>query len=204
MHFGLIDYAYLDKAQGNDHRRRCIDGRIAGRCNCVGYCNYAKHPGFLTAGHCAQHRCAEKGCHYFLPKLKQEKPAAKRTDAVEEIVTIAAEVISAFEGMKIIRADKSNDGWRLKYITLSNDYPIRMIAENISEAVGETVVMINLNYDFETAAKLIFRLTTQEVSYVIIKFDLGSNRWSTLYSRLYPKKKNHEQHQKTLYQYSAI
>lgn len=156
MHFGLIDYAYLDKAQKDNHHRRCIDGRITGRCNCVGYCNYEKHPGFLTAGHCTQHRCAEKGCHYFLPKLKQEKPASKRSNSGNEIVTIAAEVISAFEGLKIMRAEKADGGWRLKYITLSNDYPIGMIAENISEVVGETVVMINLNYDFELAAQLIF------------------------------------------------
>lgn len=156
MHFGLIDYTYLDKVQGNDHRRRCIDGRITGRGNCVGYCNYAKHPGFLTACHCAQHRCAEKGCHYFLPKPRQEKARTKRPDAGTEIVTIAAEVISAFEGMKIMRAEKADGGWRLKYITLSNDYPIGRIAENISEAVGETVVMIDLNYDYELAAQLIF------------------------------------------------
>lgn len=156
MHFGLIDYAYLDKAQGSDHRRRCIDGRITGRGNCVGYCNYAKHPGFLTAGLCAEHHCAEKGCHYFLPKPKQEKAATKRPDAGTEIVTIAAQAISAFEGMKIMRADKADNGWRLKYITLSDAYPIGRIAQSISEAVGKTVVMIRLDYDFELAARLIF------------------------------------------------
>lgn len=156
MHFGLIDYTYLDKVQGNDHHRRCIDGRITGRGNCVGYCNYAKHPGFLTAGHCTEHRCTEKGCHYFLPKPKQEKAHAKRTDAGDEIVMIASEVISVFEGMKIMRADKADGSWRLKYITLSDAYPIGRIAESISKAVGETVVMIRLDYDFELAAQLIF------------------------------------------------
>ena len=156
MHFGLIDYAYLDKAQGNDHRRRCIDGGITGRGNCVGYCQCNEHPGFLMARHCTEHQCKEKGCHYFLPKLRQEKAPAKRPDAGAEIVTIAGQAISAFEGMKIMRADKAEGGWRLKYITLSNDYPIGRIAESISEAVGETVVMIRLNYDFELAAQLIF------------------------------------------------
>lgn len=156
MHFGLIDYAYLDKTQGDAHHRRCIDGRITGRGNCVGYCQCNEHPGFLTARHCTEHRCEQKGCHYFMPKLRQEKSPAKRPDAGAEIVTIAAQAISAFEGMKIMRADKTDGGWRLKYITLSNDYPIGRIAENISEAIGESVVMINLNYDFELAAQLIF------------------------------------------------
>ena len=56
-----------------------------------------------------------------------------------------------------MRADRSNDGWQLKYITISDAYPISRIEENISEEIGETVVMINLNYDFETAAALLFR-----------------------------------------------
>lgn len=157
MHFGLIDYSYIDKAQKGDHRRHCIDGRITGRGNCVGYCQFADHPGFLTSEHCVEHRCMEKSCHYFLPKPKQEKAVSKKPDPQSEIVSIASKAISAFEGMKIMRAEKSNAGdWRVKYITISDAYPIREITQNISEAIGETVVMINLNYDFEIAARLIF------------------------------------------------
>ena len=55
-----------------------------------------------------------------------------------------------------MRVDKANDGWQLKYITISDAYPISWIEENISEEIGETVVMINLNYDFETAVALLF------------------------------------------------
>ena len=157
MHFGLIDYAYLDKAQSDPYRRRCIDGRITGRGNCVGYCQCDEHPGFLTAEHCAKHQCAQKGCHYFVPKLRREKAPCKRPNKRSEIVTTATRAISAFEGMKIMRADKANDVWQLKYITISDAYPISRIEKNISEEIGETVVMINLNYDFETAAELLFR-----------------------------------------------
>lgn len=157
MHFGLIDYAYLDKAQSDPYRRRCIDGRITGRGNCVGYCRCDDHPGFLTAEHCAEHQCKQKGCHYFMPKPKQEKASCKRPDMKSEIVAAATRAISAFEGMKIMRADKANDGWQLKYITISDAYPISRIEEDISDVIGETVVMINLNYDFETAAMLLFR-----------------------------------------------
>lgn len=157
MHFGLIDYAYLDKAQSDPYRRRCIDGRITGRGNCVGYCQCDDHPGFLTTGHCVEHQCKQKGCHYFMPKLKKDKASSKRPDIKSEIVAAATRAISAFEGMKIMRADKAIDGWRLKYITISDAYPISRIEENISEVIGETVVMINLNYDFETAAALLFR-----------------------------------------------
>ena len=47
--------------------------------------------------------------------------------------------------MKIMREDKANDGWRLKYITISDAYPISRIEKNISEVIGETVVMIKQN-----------------------------------------------------------
>ena len=92
-----------------------------------------------------------------MPKLRQEKASCKHSDMKSEIITAATRVISAFEGMKIMRADKANDGWQLKYITISDAYPISRIEKNISEVIGETVVMINLNYDFETAAALLFR-----------------------------------------------
>ena len=87
---------------------------------------------------------------------KISEDIGKCPDAGAEIVTIAAQAISAFEGMKIMRADKGDSGWRLKYISLSDAYPIGRIAESISEAVGETVVMIRLDYDFELAARLMF------------------------------------------------
>ena len=156
MHFGLVDYSYLDEVQGSDHRRRCIDGKITGRGNCVGYCQCDDHPGFLTAKHCIEHRCVEKGCHYYMPKTKKEKAVCLQSDPQTDIVAIASKEISSFEGMKILRADKTNSGWRLKYITLSDAYPIKRIAENVSEAIGETVLMIRLDYDFELAAQLIF------------------------------------------------
>ena len=99
----------------------------------------------------------EKGCHYFLQKPKQEKTVSKKSDPQSEIVSIASKAISAFEGMKIMRAEKANGGnWRVKYIAISDSYPIKEITQNISEMIGETVVMINLNYDFEIAARLIF------------------------------------------------
>lgn len=159
MHFGLIDYSYIDKVQKGNHRRHCIDGRITGRGNCVGYCQFSDHPGFLTADQCAEHRCLEKGCHYFLPKSRQEKVVSEKSDTQSEIVSIASKAISAFEGMKIMRAEKSNTGdWRVKYIAISDSYPIKEITQNISKAIGETVVMINLNYDFEIAARLIFAM----------------------------------------------
>ena len=157
MHFGLIDYTYMDIREENNHHRRCIDGSITGRGNCVGYCRYAKHTGFLTAEQCAGHQCAKKSCHYFLPKPKHEKPALKCNNLPQEILSLAVRCTADYEGLRIMQAEHSDDGsWLLKYVTISADYPIAKIAAKVSSVIGETVVMINLNYDFDVAAQLIF------------------------------------------------
>ena len=55
------------------HHRRCIDGKVTGCGNCVGYCKFHEHPGYLTKNLRKQHDCIKKGCNYYVPK---SKPAA--------------------------------------------------------------------------------------------------------------------------------
>jgi hypothetical protein len=49
---------------------RCIDGRRTNCGNCVGYCRYAGHEGFLTRQQRKEHNCIVKRCDYYLPKPK--------------------------------------------------------------------------------------------------------------------------------------
>ena len=58
--------------------------------------------------------------------------------------------------MRIMCAERSERGWRLKYITLDDDYPIAAIERRLSRAIGEAVSMINLHYDFDTTARLMY------------------------------------------------
>ena len=51
------------------HHRRCINGKITGCGNCVGYCNYSGHPGYLTKELRKNHNCIKKGCNYYIPKM---------------------------------------------------------------------------------------------------------------------------------------
>ena len=53
------------------HCRRCIDGKITGCGNCVGYCQFWGHPGYLTKELRKEHNCIKKGCNYYIPKVKQ-------------------------------------------------------------------------------------------------------------------------------------
>jgi len=58
------DYSYYEEKCGNSKNRRCIDGHITGSGNCVGYCIYDVHSGFLTKELLKAHNCIENGCAF--------------------------------------------------------------------------------------------------------------------------------------------
>lgn len=153
------DYSYYENKNGSKYDRRCIDGRITGCGNCVGYCQYSEHSGFLTIEQRKEHNCIGKGCFHYLPKIKQQKPKKVIDNRPREVVNAASDLISGFEGIRIINACRSLDGgWLVKYISITNEYSIEAIENMISKVVGEAATMVNLNYDFDRAAKLIFAI----------------------------------------------
>lgn len=77
-------------------------------------------------------------------------------DRPENVIDAARRETVGLHDMRIMRAERSERGWRLKYITLGGEYPIAAIERRLTRAVGETVRMINLHYDFDTAARLIY------------------------------------------------
>lgn len=154
----IRDYLYFEKEEKSSHNRRCIDGHITGCGKCVGYCQYAGHSGFLTQELRREHDCLGKGCFYYLPKIKQKHPQKVSDTSPEQVVTVASKLLAQYEGLRILKAEKaSKGGWLLKYVTITNDYSISSIELQLSTEIGEPAVMVNLNYDFEKAAKLIFR-----------------------------------------------
>lgn len=64
-------YDSLEKHNYSKYNRRCIDGRITGCGNCVGYCQYSEHPGYLTKELRKQHNCINKNCFYYVAKPKR-------------------------------------------------------------------------------------------------------------------------------------
>lgn len=152
------DYAFYERIYENSRNRRCIDGRITGCGNCVGYCRYAGHSGFLTEKHRSQHNCIEKGCFYYVPKAK--RPKSKRFEKLtcRELTALATQLTAEYEGMRVMGAAQDQDKcWTVRYVTITNEYPIEALEKRISESIGEVVTMFNLNYDFERAASLIFK-----------------------------------------------
>lgn len=151
------DYFYYNSKQNHTHDRRTIDGTITGCGKCVGYCQFSEHSGFLTKEQRKEHNCIGKECHYYLSKPKAEKVKISRKNNTTEVIKKASEVIANLEGIKIIRAEGiTQGGWKLKYVTLTNDYSIADLERLISTVLGQKAVMQRLNYDFEIAAQLIY------------------------------------------------
>ena len=97
------------------------------------------------------------GGYYYLSKPKTEKVKNSRKNNTTEIIKKSSEVIANLEGIKIIRAEEiTQGGWKLKYVTLTNDYSIADLERLISTVLGQKAVMQRLNYDFEIAAQLIY------------------------------------------------
>jgi len=72
------------------------------------------------------------------------------------LIDAARRETEGMRDMRIMRAERGERGWRLKYITLDDDYPIAAIERRLTRAVGEAVRMINLHYDFDTTARLLY------------------------------------------------
>ncbi len=152
-----LDYLYFEEKCGNSKNRRCIDGHITGSGNCVGYCMYDVHSGFLTKELREAHNCIENGCLYYLQKTKPIKPQIEISNRSSEVVKMASDAISAYEGIRIMDASANqNGGWFVKYVSITNEYSIETIENRISTLLGESITMVNLNYDFDRATQLIF------------------------------------------------
>lgn len=152
-----MDYAYYDNKSDSKYDRRCIDGKITGCGNCVGYCQYSEHSGFLTIKQRKEHNCIAKSCYHYLPKIKQEKFKKAVDNRPLEIISISSGLISKLEGIRIMKACRNRDGgWLVKYISITNGYSIKDIERKISMSIGEAITMVNMNYDFDLAAQLIF------------------------------------------------
>lgn len=74
----------------------------------------------------------------------------------ENVIAAAREETVNMRDMRILRAKHSDRGWQLKYIALDADLPVAAIERSLTRKLGEMVRMVNLHYDFDTAARMIY------------------------------------------------
>ena len=154
-----VDYAYYEKKNCDRHTRKCIDGSLTGSGKCVGYCQYSGHEGYLTKEHRKVHNCLGKGCYYYIPKIKKSSTPKMHNQRSQDVFDTASQIVSGLEGIRIMRTEQLRDNtWTVKYITITNDHPIAKIEHEISSAIGQSAVLVKLDYDFDTAAHLVFSM----------------------------------------------
>lgn len=152
------EYEKIESKCHSKYNRRCINGSITGCGNCVGYCKFSEHPGFLTREQRKEHNCIEKGCYYYVNKPKHNAPK-KQISTSDRILNIAISCSTPMEGFRITSALQDKNGvWKLNYVTISNDYPIDRLSKEISVQCGESIFLQQLNCDFDQAVHLIYQL----------------------------------------------
>ena len=72
------------------------------------------------------------------------------------VIEAARRATAEMRELRVMRAERSERGWKLKYISLDDTYPIAAVERSLTRAVGERVDMVNLHYDFDTAARLLY------------------------------------------------
>ena len=160
--FGAITYSAVDLYSHYESNCRskinrvCIDGRVTGCGNCVGYCQFDGHPGFLTEKQRKAHNCIGKGCFYYVARPVKAKPVAERTDIAEQLLALAKEATAFMEGLMVLTAVRLGaQRWQLNYITISNMYPIQNVADSLSLLLDCEIHFERLNYSFDNCVKLI-------------------------------------------------
>lgn len=74
----------------------------------------------------------------------------------KSFIDAAREETENLRDIRVMRAERGERGWRLKYVALDDDYPVAAIERRLSRLAGEAVRMINLHYDFDTTARLLY------------------------------------------------
>lgn len=151
------EYELFEHKERSLHERRCIDGRITGCGNCVGYCKYCEHPGFLTQRQREQHDCINKQCRYYLPKTKKNRVKKNKDIRPEMLTSVAKYYSEEIDDLRVMRSYLKGDRWVINYITVFGDHNLSNIEKSIEQSTGLPVKMERLNYSFDRCVELILQ-----------------------------------------------
>ena len=147
-------YFHFEKQSKSRVNRKCIDGTVTGCGNCVGYCRYREHPGFLTKEMRKEHDCIKKQCYHYLPKPQQTK-SEKRQDLSTVLFNLAKRLSAGMDDFRIINISETDSGWTIGYITVFGQQDFSDMERAIKKASGVQVVMRKLDYSFDRCVELI-------------------------------------------------
>ena len=157
MQYTLTEYERLERQSQSAYNRRCINGKITGCGNCVGYCKFCEHPGFLTSKLREQHDCIRKACRYYLPKERAYTPKAQKDNGSKTLLQVAKRCAQHIDDMRIMRVRSEDDHWVIEYITVFGDCDLSDIEKAIELCTGVPVKLQKLNYSFDRCVELLLQ-----------------------------------------------
>ena len=147
-------YTRYEEQSKSRINRRCIDGSLTGCGNCVGYCQYREHPGFLTKKQRQEHNCINKQCHYYVPKPQRIK-SQKQEDISTTLLNLARQIVLGIDDLYIINTRENNGMWMIGYVTVFGQHNFSDVEQTIRKKSGVPVIMQKLDYSFEHCVELI-------------------------------------------------
>lgn len=147
-------YVRYEQQSKSSINRRCIDGSVTGCGNCVGYCQYQEHPGFLTQKQRREHDCINKKCHRYIPKPQRIR-TEKNEDISSVLLALARQSVGGIEDIRIMNIKRDDSRWLICYVTVFGQYNFFDMEQKIQEQAGVSVIMQKLNYSFDHCVELI-------------------------------------------------
>lgn len=155
MQNGVTEYEVYERRSGSLYNRKCIDGKITGCSNCVGYCKFCEHPGFLTQKQREQHDCLRKDCKYYVPRERTKSLKPLKDSKPDVLLHIAEDCVNKTDDIRIMGTHYSGEEWVISYITVFGVPNIKLIENSVSKNTGMNVRFQKLNYSFERCAELL-------------------------------------------------
>lgn len=151
-------YSMYEKQNLSRYNRRCIDNTITGCGNCVGYCQYIGHPGFLTKDLRDKHNCIEKQCFHYIHKTKNKKSQQILVDLSSSVLTLARQIMCENEYVRVIRVENTEyNHYIAYYVTITNECHFDSYVSQIEDEMGIYVRFQKLNYDFDKCVAILLQ-----------------------------------------------
>lgn len=152
----LDKYEFYEEHSSSRYNRRCIDNTITGCNKCVGYCQYYKHPGFLTDKLRKQHNCIGKQCFHYIAKPEKKKVARVLTDLSSSILSFANNIMNVNQFVRVIRVENTGfNQYTAFYVTITNECEFGKYTNLIEDEMEVKIAFVKLNYDFDKCVSLL-------------------------------------------------
>jgi len=149
-------YERYEKQCHSKYNRRCIDNSVTGCNRCVGYCQYADHPGFLTEELRKRHNCIGKQCFHYVAKPRKKNTPQLIVDLTASILAMARQIMCQNEFARVLRVENTEfRKYSAYYVSITSECNFDEYSAQIKNELGVEVDFINLNYDFDKCVALL-------------------------------------------------